>query len=327
MSMIAGAARLAMTIASRDRLSVLIYHRVPAQPDELLPGEPCAAQFERTMRWVKSTFNVIPLTDGVAGIKSGRLPERALSITFDDGYANNATVAAPILQRLGLHATFFIATGFLDGGRMFNDTVIESVRRHRGDSLDLEKLGLGAHATANAADQRRAIDAILAGIKYRPESERGRLADDVARAAGVTPPGDLMMTSEQAAKLAQQGFALGGHTVTHPILAQVDLATARDEIVRGRQRVEEISGAPVGLFAYPNGKPQRDYVKASASLVRELKFDGAVTTSRGAARAGSDPFEIPRFTPWDIRPLRFTSQLWTNLQRVEPSYAALEPGV
>ena len=99
------------------------------------------------MRWVKSVFNVIPLEEGVAGIKSGKLPPRALSITFDDGYANNATVAAPILKRLGLHATFFIATGFLDGGRMFNDTVIEAVRGYRGDMLDLE-----------AARTRRSLD-------------------------------------------------------------------------------------------------------------------------------------------------------------------------
>jgi peptidoglycan/xylan/chitin deacetylase (PgdA/CDA1 family) len=111
MSLVDPLARLALTIASRDRLSVLIYHRVPAEPDDLLSGEPHASEFEQAMRWIKSTFNVIPLADGVEGIRTGKLPSRALSITFDDGYANNATVAAPILQRLGLHATFFIATG------------------------------------------------------------------------------------------------------------------------------------------------------------------------------------------------------------------------
>ena len=95
------------------------------------------------MRWVKRTFNVIPLREGVAGLKAGRLPARALSITFDDGYANNESIAAPILARLGLHATFFIATGFLDGGRMFNDTIIETVRAARGTELDLQALGLG----------------------------------------------------------------------------------------------------------------------------------------------------------------------------------------
>ena len=298
MSLAEAAARLAMTVASRDRLSVLIYHRVPAEPDELLPGEPCAAEFERTMRWVKSVFNVIPLEDGVAGIKSGKLPPRALSITFDDGYANNATVAAPILKRLGLHATFFIATGFLDGGRMFNDAVIEAVRGYQGARLDLEALGLGMHSMAGLDDRRTAIDAILNGIKYRPESERGKAADDVARVAGVALPDNLMMTSEQAAGVAREGFALGGHTVTHPILAQIDQATARDEIVRGRKRVEELAGREVRLFAYPNGKPLRDYVKASVDLVCELGFSGAVTTARGSARVSSDPYQIPRFTPW-----------------------------
>ena len=94
--------RMGLAAASRNRLSVLIYHRVLPEPDELLSGEPCAEEFERTMRWVKSAFNVIPLADGVRGIKSGKLPARALSITFDDGYANNATVAAPTAREIRL---------------------------------------------------------------------------------------------------------------------------------------------------------------------------------------------------------------------------------
>jgi peptidoglycan/xylan/chitin deacetylase (PgdA/CDA1 family) len=320
MSLVDPLARLALTIASLDRLSVLIYHRVPAEPDDLLSGEPDAAEFERTMRWVKSTFNVIPLADGVEGIKTGKLPPRALSITFDDGYANNATVAAPILQRLGLHATFFIATGFLDGGRMFNDTVIEAVRGCRVTSLDLEPLGLGRHPTATLADRRQAIDAILQGIKYRPEAERGELAECVAAVAGVAPPTNLMMTSEQVAGLARSGFALGGHTVTHPILSQIGSDRARDEIARGRARLEELASSPIRLFAYPNGKPVRDYDQAATRLVRELGFAGAVSTSKGAARKGSDPHQIPRFTPWDTRPTRFAAQISKNLLHVRPSY-------
>ena len=321
MSLLDPLARLALAAASRDRLSVLIYHRVPAEPDELLPGEPHAAKFERTMRWVKSVFNVIPLKDGVDGLKSGKLPPRALAITFDDGYANNATVAAPILQRLGLHATFFIATGFLDGGRMFNDTVIEAVRAFRGERLDLEPLGLGVHATASLEERRRAIDAILAGIKYRPEAERADLAEAVARIVDTQLPTDLMMTSAQAAGLARSGFELGGHTVSHPILATLDLAAAREEIECGRRCLEELSGRPTKLFAYPNGRPQRDYVKASAELVREMGFDGAVTTSVGAAVVGTSPYEIPRFTPWDDRPIRYCTQLWSNLAHTVPTYA------
>jgi peptidoglycan/xylan/chitin deacetylase (PgdA/CDA1 family) len=320
MSLAESAARAALAVASRNRLSVLIYHRVPAEPDELLPGEPCAAEFERTMRWVKSVFNVIPLAEGVVGIKSGKLPARALSITFDDGYANNATVAAPILKRLGLHATFFIATGYLDGGCMFNDAVIEAVRSFQGDQLDLADMGLGVHSTASLMDRRRALDAILAGVKYFPDAERGEVAAQVAARAGVSLPTDLMMTSEQAAELGRSGFTLGGHTVTHPILAKLELTLARTEIEEGRRRVDELAGARTSLFAYPNGKPERDYDQTSVRLVRELGFDGAVTTSRGAATLHSSPFEIPRFTPWDSRDLRFALQVGSNAVRDRPMY-------
>ena len=113
----------------RARLSVLIFHRVLPRPDPLFPGVIDAAGFDAICRWVKGWFNVLALDDAARRLRDGSLPERALAITFDDGYADNHDVALPILLRHGLPATFFIATGFLDGGRMWNDTVIESIRR------------------------------------------------------------------------------------------------------------------------------------------------------------------------------------------------------
>jgi peptidoglycan/xylan/chitin deacetylase (PgdA/CDA1 family) len=130
-----------------------------------------------------------------------------------------------------------------------------------------------------------------------------------------------MMSSEQASSLARAGFALGAHTVTHPILSKITPAAARDEIVRGREAVAQLQGAAVSLFAYPNGRPQRDYARGSVELVRELRFDGAVSTSTGAARGGSDPFQLPRFTPWRTSQPGFAAQLWKNLAQTEPTYA------
>ncbi len=136
---------------ARSRLTILIFHRVLARPDPLFPDEVDAAAFEARMRWVKDWFNVLPLGDAVQRLRDGRLPERPLAITFDDGYADNAKIAAPILLRLGLPATFFIATGFLDGGCMWNDTVIEAVRAAKGPVLDLAPLGLGAHPVSGTS--------------------------------------------------------------------------------------------------------------------------------------------------------------------------------
>lgn len=320
--MLASAARFALDLGlprgPAARLSVLAYHRVLKAPDPLRPGDPAEPEFERTMRWVRQTFNVIPLAEGVAGLRSGKLPGRALAITFDDGYADNLTIAAPILARLGLPATFFLATGYLGGGRMFNDTVIEAVRGARGDVLDLDAIGLGRHRLGSDADRRSAIAAILAAIKYEPVERRTELSERVAEIAGVVARDDPMLTPEQAAVLARRGFELGAHTVRHPILARLDADAARREIAGGRRAVEALAGGRVALFAYPNGGPGRDYTAETVRLVREEGFSGAVSTSPGAARAGSDPFQIPRFTPWDTGPLRFAARMWNNAVRVEP---------
>ena len=113
-----------LRLARTPRLSVLAYHRVLPAHDPLFPGEPSAAEFEQRMRWVQANFDVLALGEAVRALREHRLPRRALSITFDDGYADNYTVALPILRRLGLPATFFVATGFLDGGCMFNLSLI-----------------------------------------------------------------------------------------------------------------------------------------------------------------------------------------------------------
>ncbi len=301
---------------ARGRLSILIFHRVLPAPDPIFPGEASAAWFDAMLGWLKAWFNVLPLDEAVRRLGEGRLPARAAVITFDDGYADNHDVALPLLQRHGLPATFFIATGFLDGGRMWNDSVIEAVRRCPAAELDLAGLGegdLGRHAVGTAEEKRRAIEAVIGAIKYQPLAARAALVERIGERAGAELPGDLMMTADQVRALRRAGMQIGGHTVSHPILATLDDGAARYEIAEGKRRLEEILGEPVTLFAYPNGKPAADYSPASVALVRELGFQAAVSTAWGAAGPASDPFQLPRFTPWDRSRGRFALRLARNL--------------
>src|SRR5262245_18717692 len=187
---------LLLRVAGTSRLSVLAYHRVLPAPDPLHRDEPCAADFEHRMRWVKANFNVLPLGAAVRALREDRLPRRALSITFDDGYADNYEVALPVLRRLGLPATFFVATGFLDGGCMFNDVVIEAVRCAADADLDLDDVGLGRHPLGSDEQRARAIDHSLARLKYFELERHHRVALEIARRLGAAVPTDLMMTSE-----------------------------------------------------------------------------------------------------------------------------------
>ena len=302
-------------LTSRPRLSILIFHRVLAKPDALLPGEPDAALFEARMRLVKSAFKVMPLTDAARHLRERTLPANAACITFDDGYADNASVALPILQRVGIPATFFVATGFLDGGRMWNDTVIEAVRMVEGPRLDVTALGLGLWDCATDAERVAAIAGLLDDLKYRPQAERTQKVAELAAHAGLGNRSELMMTRDQVRGLQAAGMTVGGHTVTHPILTTLDAGQARREIDDGKRELEAIVGAPIPLFAYPNGKPGCDYDKTHVALARELGFDAAVSTGWGTSDDRSDPFQLPRFTPWDLAMNRFGLRLAANLVR------------
>ena len=136
------------------KLSILIYHRALAAPDPILYDEIDGATFERHMALLAAEFNVLPLGDACTWLARGRLPARAACVTFDDGYADNEQIALPILKRFGLPATFFVSTGFSDGGIMFNDGVIEAVRRAPAGTHDLSSLGLGVHSLGDSASRR-----------------------------------------------------------------------------------------------------------------------------------------------------------------------------
>jgi len=212
-----------------------------------------------------------------------------------------------------------VSTGFSDGGIMFNDGVIEAVRRAPLGTYDLTSLGLGNHNLSDSASRRAAIDALIGQLKSRQVGERGALVVQLAAAMRSTLPANLMMRPVQIKRLHDEGMEIGSHTVNHPILAVLEEPQAREEIVGGKHRLEEITGAPVTLFAYPNGKPGRDYGAREVKLVREAGFAAAVSTISGIANRSSDLFQLPRFGPWDRNPRRLGVRLLLSCARSAPA--------
>lgn len=298
-----------------QRLTILIYHRVMKDRDWMRAGEPTEAEFAWQMQLLQRHFRVLPLREAVQMLKQNRLPSRAVCVTFDDGYADNATVALPILQRYEVPATVFVAAGYLNGGRMWNDTVIEFLRQYSGDELDLSRVGLSVYPTGTMSLRRKAAYDIIRRCKYLENGQREEIADGIARQASSLPD-DLMMTTEQLLTLHQQGVEIGGHTFSHPILSRLPPEEAREEILRGKTELEGIIGAPLRLFAYPNGQPDMDYDQTHAALVKQAGFEAAVSTRWGVANPRSDLFQLPRFTPWDKSSTRFILRMALNSRHV-----------
>ncbi len=302
----------------RARLSILILHRVLPAPDTLDPYAVDAAQFDAICRWMKDWFRMLPLDEAVRRLRSGSLPSRAAALTFDDGYADNHDVAMPILRRHGLTATFFVTTGYLGGGRMFNDSITETLRRAHGPEIDLRQtmLGdLGRHSLADARARRVAIDAVLLRVRHFPVEERDAFCAELQQRLGVSHlPTDLMMSPEQVRGLHRGGMQIGAHTVRHPMLAHLDNDAVLAELTGSRDALQVMIAAPVTLFAYPNGRPGEDYSARTVELVRAVGFEAAVTTAWGVARRDSDPYQLPRFMPWDVARWRFGLRMAITLR-------------
>lgn len=298
----------------RAKLSILIYHRVRPTPDPLNPGTPDVRTFDWQMALLARHFEVLPLREAGQRLREGRLPRRAACITFDDGYADNLTEALPILQRHGLPATFFVATGFLDGGRMFNDTLTEFVRALPEGECDLAPAGLGTQRIDSIESRRRLLNTLIGHFKYQALDERRDAVEALAASHGISLPDDLMMRSDQLRALhASAGVEIGGHTRNHPILARLEPDAAHEEIKRGKSDLEASLGAPIRLFAYPNGRPGKDYRAEHVDMVKSCGFELAVSTTPSAATATSDWYQLPRYTPWDQTPLRFAMRMLRTL--------------
>jgi peptidoglycan/xylan/chitin deacetylase (PgdA/CDA1 family) len=304
--------RQVATYLGRNKLSILIYHRVHQIQDPMYPSEVDSNKFNWQMELVSKIFTVLPLSKAAQLLQENRLPPRSLCITFDDGYADNATVALPILQKHGLVATFFIASGYLDDGRMWNDTIIETIRSIPAGKLDLTEYGLGKFRLESMEDRRNCVQSLIANLKHLPQEERLQKTLQIASFSPKPLPTDLMLTRSQVKAMSDADMEIGGHTVSHPILLTLNSESVNNEIHNGKIQLEDITGKPVRTFAYPNGKPGVDYRIEDVDIVQELGFECAVSTQWGVSNNKTDIYQLNRFTPWDNTPFRFMLRLLKN---------------
>lgn len=300
----------------RGKLSILIFHRVLPAQDPLFPGEVDRARFGRICSWLREWFNVLPLEGAYERLVEGALPARALAITFDDGYRDNAEIAMPVLQSHGLTATFFVATGYLGDGCMWNDKIIEAVRHTRREHVDTGDLMAGDNERLSLSSieaRRAAIANLLRRAKYLAPTERARVADAAVRQLAVETPRDLMMQASQVRDLRAGGMDVGAHTVSHPILARCERSQALTELRDSKTALEGLLQEPVCTLAYPNGVPGDDVSEREPLLAREAGYRLAVTTRWGYTTAASDPYMLPRFSPWDRGRWRYGLRLLRNL--------------
>jgi peptidoglycan/xylan/chitin deacetylase (PgdA/CDA1 family) len=284
--------------------AILMYHSVmenPADQYDLLGGiVHSRSVFREQMELLARHYRPVSLDQikdfvGVAG----EFPERAVAVTFDDGYADNYEIAAPILNEAGVPATFYLIVDSVAKAKLpwparlryvFRTTKKGSWDQASGRVWPLHDHSAREGAYLHACDECCQLTG-TAQEHYAAALER-ELDAQAPREAGA-----LMMNYEQARGLTRQGHSVGSHTLTHPNLAHVSLPEARVELAESKRQIEEELKLSVRHFSYPCPALPPNWSEATAAESRNVGYETAVTTDHGVVRKGDDSLFWKRIPP------------------------------
>lgn len=296
-------------------LGILIYHRVLTEADDFRKGLPTVKEFEWQMELIAKYFNPLPMSEALDLMAVNKLPERAVCISFDDGYADNETLALPILMRHKVPATVFVTSGVLNGGIMWNDVVIELIKNWASSKLDLREIGLPEFALNTVDERRSAVNTVIVAMKHWPFLRRQEAIEYLKNLADFLPD-NLMLNDAQLKHLHANGVEIGGHTINHPLLTCMDDKEVSIEISENKRALEQLLGCELRYFAYPNGVPGKDFDARHIEMVKNAGYQAALATQWGANSGLSDIWQLARFTPWDKSPLKFMIRFMQNYRNI-----------
>lgn len=291
---------------------VLNYHRVGdpgGQPWDRTLWSASAEELDGQLQTLARCTEVIDPDDVPAAMRAGR--GRRVLLTFDDGYRDNYELAFPLLRRHRLTATFFPATGFLDNRRSsWWDEIAWMVNHAGGARRRADTTHSGGRATTVASllpagiswetsSRDATIAALVARYKALPDGDGEPFLEQLAEASGsgrcgVSEVEALWMTWEMAREMHAAGMQIGGHTVSHPLLARLPVERQREEISTCARRLSEELGVAMRWFAYPVGG--RDtFTHLTQEILRDCGVQLAFSYYGGFARPSRwEPLDVPR---------------------------------
>jgi len=275
---------------------ILMYHRFCDAPH----GRSCSrANFRRQLEHYARHHTVLTMRQFTTALAEHVVPRNALVLTVDDGYRDFCTIAAEELLRVGIPATFFVTTGFIDGTCWIWTEKLAWI-------CDQLPVGTATVTIAGVATSYRIPEhrgAVRLALKTQlcmvPLVEKLRQLDEFAArhhvAIPAMPPDEASpATWDDLRRLQSLGIEIGGHTVNHPILSAECDAVVTDEIRGCKQRLDGELPDPVVSFCYPNGTPL-DFDERVKRCVQAAGFHSAVA-SQHVRLTFDDLYDIPRYS-------------------------------
>lgn len=295
-------------IKERPWLLILAYHRVlptghpdrtTEQPGMYVSPDTLALHLKVLRRY----FTITPLSQWIAGVVRGEVPDRACAITFDDGWRDNFDHAFPVLRSEGVPATIFLVSDYVGSSYQFWPTRLarllldqDGSDRHRRLRASLGALGDGVSGFEGegSAFSQREVDEVIGRCKSQYTDQEIMAFLDAAErkpAESARLAERDILTWDEIRVMSDSGLIeFGSHTRRHIRLeSRTTTEVMREEIVGSKRVLEERLGRPVHMFCYPNG----DYCPAAVELVRNA-YSAAVTMNRGTNPRSCNPYLLRR---------------------------------
>jgi peptidoglycan/xylan/chitin deacetylase (PgdA/CDA1 family) len=308
--------RIRARASGARRPVILMYHRIAHETFDPWGLAVAPDKFAEQLSWLAKHRALMSLPEFAGLHRRGALPDDAVAITFDDGYACTGEVAAPLLESYGIPATIFIPAALIGRARPFWwDELRQIVMTHPDTSLHARDrtFGLGERQTRDAIwprDSRKrtprqnAFYALWSELQplTLDEIEQTLVEFRAKHAPATTETGSRLMTGDEVRSIRSDMIQFGSHALTHVSLPGLTGPEKAAEIRNSIAACEELVGTRPVSFAYPFG----DFDAECEALVAEAGFACACTAEPRAISADEDIFALPRLRVgnWTWRQLR-----------------------
>lgn len=295
----------------QDSATIFMLHRV-ADPVRGIAGHSPIILRSALAFLRREHYHLASLAQVFRDVEEGRpLAPKTVVFTFDDGYLEQATIAAPILAEFDCPLTIFLITGFIDGELLPWDYRVQYIfARTQRERLQL-RFGdqILRYNLRGYAQRERALSDFRARCKRIADSDLPLAVARLAVAADVdvpnrpTPP-YMPMTWDMARRLEAQGVDFAPHSVSHGILSRMTDDKAQYEIAESWRRLQQELKRPVPIFGFPTGR-KIDFGIREMKIIKQLGLKGAVTAEPGGVdptQATQSPYGLFRIRRYSFPP-------------------------